>query len=118
VYDERRVVVENAIGMKSPRREAVVFESFETAKLATEGLLANLPNPEYGFSLYIFGIQGTLEGLYFQRDRRPKYKKVKNGEGEFDYDILPTGDFNDDTVYMHDVPASPKKHWQEMIEES
>ena len=116
VYDERRNAIQDAIGMKNPEEHAVVFDSFAEAKQIAEGLLESLPNPEYGFSLCVFGLQNLLNGLYFQRDRSPKMKKVTTGEGEWDYDIVPTGEYRDNVVYFHGSPAAPKKHWAELIE--
>jgi hypothetical protein len=116
VYDERKRFIQDAIGMKNPEENAFIFDSFDEAKRASENLLSTLPNPEYGFSLCIFGIQGKIEGLYFQRDCLPKFKKVKNGEGQFDYDIMPTGEHRDMVMYHHNAPSEPKKHWSELIE--
>lgn len=116
VYEERQKVVQSAIGMKNPEENAVIFSSLEEAKRVAERMLSFLPSPEYGFSLCIFGIQEKLEGLYFQRDRFPKLKKIKTGEGEFDYDIATTGEFRDNIVYCHGRPSEPKKHWSELVE--
>jgi hypothetical protein len=116
VYDERKRFIQDAIGMKNPEENAFIFDSFDEAKRASENLLSTLPNPEYGFSLCIFGIQGKIQGLYFQRDCLPKLKKVKNGEGQFDYDIVPTGEYRDNIVYCQGVPSETKHHWSALIE--
>ena len=89
--------------MNSPKVCSAVFSSFAEAKQTVESLLDSLPNPEYGFSLCIFGTQGVLEGLYFQRDRTPRSKKVKTGAGDFDYEITRTGEFRDNILYSHGI---------------
>ena len=91
-----------------------VFSSFAEAKQTVESLLDSLPNPEYGFSLCVFGTQGVLEGLYFQRDRTPRLKKVKTGAGDFDYEITETGEFRDNILYSHGINAVPQEHWSQL----
>ena len=102
--------------MNSPKVCSAVFSSFAEAKQTVESLLDSLPNPEYGFSLCIFGVQGVLEGLYFQRDRTPRSKKVKTGAGDFDYEITRTGEFRDNILYSHGINAMPQEHWSQLIE--
>ena len=103
-------------GTNSPKVCSAVFSSFAEAKQTVESLLDSLPNPEYGFSLCIFGTQGVLEGLYFQRDRTPRSKKVKTGAGDFDYEITRTGEFRDNILYSHGINAMPQEHWSQLIE--
>ena len=114
VFAERSEFVQNAIGMKSPKICAAVFDSFAEAKRTVESLLESLPNPEYGFSLCIFGTQGVLEGLYFQRDRTPRRRGIVLPCGE--KRITETGEFRDNILYSHGIEAQPQEHWSQLIE--
>ena len=101
-------------GMNSPKVCSAVFSSFSEAKQTVESLLDSLPNPEYGFSLCIFGVQGVLEGLYFQRDRTPRRCGIMLPCGE--KRITETGEFRDNILYSHGIEAQPQEHWSQLIE--
>ena len=100
--------------MNSPKVCSAVFSSFSEAKQTVESLLDSLPNPEYGFSLCIFGVQGVLEGLYFQRDRTPRRCGIMLPCGE--KRITETGEFRDNILYSHGIEAQPQEHWSQLIE--
>jgi len=116
VFAERSDFIKNTIGKNNPKDCSTVFSSFAEAKQTVESLLDSLPNPEYGFSLCVFGTQGVLEGLYFQRDRTPRLKKVKTGAGDFDYEITETGEYRDNILYSHGINAVPQEHWSQLVE--
>jgi hypothetical protein len=77
-YDKLREEIENRIGMKSPERNAVVFDTFQEALEIAERLIPSNPN---GYDLVVIGVQDRLEGLYFERNVSETGAKVSYMHG-------------------------------------
>lgn len=117
-YRNRQNEIDIAIGMISPERNAVVFNSLEEVLEASERELENLPNPEFGFTLTIFGTQDIirwdkphkLQGMVYDRS---KYKLEIENEftDTVNYIFGKKGIISleiPDTVRSHDVTIAMK----------
>lgn len=108
---EARDLIENHIGMKSPERCSQSFDNFEELKLLVERQVSKLPNPDYGYEIYITAkTSSNVRGLYYSYYKLPNTKAVPI-EGEFwphggqKHDHVFDGTFDSRVAYMHGKTA-------------
>ena len=111
-YQKVQETVENHIGMKRPCTNAQWFDDFEEAKRTVESLIPSLSNPEWGYSLMIYGKQEKAEGLYYQYNKTPNWDTVPIpgeyytwGDKKQKMDFVFNGTFDEQIAFMHNRPA-------------
>lgn len=109
-YKEVERVVQDHIQMKNPMAMSLSFDSLEEAKNKAESLVHQLPNPEWGYELAIFGKQEKAQGLVYKFNRIPDFDRVPTGEtyphGGPVYDYPLNGKFTEEIAFVHGRPAS------------
>jgi len=110
-YELIEQTVEAHIGMKRPRTDATIFDSFEEAKRVVESLIPSLPNPDWGYELAIYGIQEKIQGLYYKYNKIPGFDMVDipgqfYPHGKPKVDFVFNGQFEEEIAFIHGRPAA------------